>query len=349
MVDIMKYDTNRITETEADLFEEAAVALLNYTDHIAEVTLIALATLADIVTDEEAERLATSPDLAQFLLTILKKSLTSHQHTYGGWRVAELVRAVCHLARNDANKLLLVEQGALPLLVDGIKSQLKDEKDGSMEAVWALSLHKDNSQSFLQNETLLDLVVEVHKDKSQSDTCRRAAEGILWQLRHELEKVEKYATVAQQFTRNSSAKSKSGHVMLSYQWAHQPLVKRLHDLLEQQGIRVWMDIHKMGCSTRQSMAEAVEKAYIVLCCMSAKYKDSLPCRQEAEYADDLRKTIIPLKMERDYKADGWLGLMVAGKLFYDFSGKYPFDTKFQELVKAVREAGARVFLQHAED
>ncbi|KAK7502884.1 hypothetical protein BaRGS_00005833 [Batillaria attramentaria] len=100
-----------------------------------------------------------------------------------------------------------------------------------------------------------------------------------------------------------------------------------------------MDIHKMGCSTRQSMAEAVEKAYIVLCCMSAKYKDSLPCRQEAEYADDLRKTIIPLKMERDYKADGWLGLMVAGKLFYDFSGKYPFDTKFQELVKAVREAG----------
>ena len=38
--------------------------------------------------------------------------------------------AVRRLARNDANKRLLVEQGALPLLMQGVKSTLNDEKSG---------------------------------------------------------------------------------------------------------------------------------------------------------------------------------------------------------------------------
>ena len=31
------------------------------------------------------------------------------------------------------------------------------------------------------------------------------------------------------------------------------------------------------------------------------------CRTEAEYAYNLQTQIIPLKVEKDYKADGWLG------------------------------------------
>ena len=41
-----------------------------------------------------------------------------------------------------------------------------------------------------------------------------------------------------------------------------------------QGFRVWMDIDNMGGSTLQAMAEAVEDAFVVLTCMSQKYKDS---------------------------------------------------------------------------
>ena len=39
-----------------------------------------------------------------------------------------------------------------------------------------------------------------------------------------------------------------------------------------------MDIDQMGGSTLQAMADAVEKASIVLMAMSQKYKDSPNCR-----------------------------------------------------------------------
>lgn len=55
------------------------------------------------------------------------------------------------------------------------------------------------------------------------------------------------------------------------------------------------------------MADAVEKSAIVLLCMSRKYKESPNCRTEAEYAYKLEKTLIPLKVEKSYEPDGWLG------------------------------------------
>ena len=54
---------------------------------------------------------------------------------------------------------------------------------------------------------------------------------------------------------------------------------------------------------------------------------------EAEYCFNLRKPIIPLKMDDGYRADGWLGMLIGTKLFFDFSGKYPFDEKVDGLLK----------------
>ena len=39
---------------------------------------------------------------------------------------------------------------------------------------------------------------------------------------------------------------------------------------------------------------------------------------EAEYTYQLRKPFIPLRLEAGYKADGWLGIMVGTKLWFDF-------------------------------
>ncbi|MGH0147470.1 UNVERIFIED_CONTAM: hypothetical protein FKN15_010567 [Acipenser sinensis] len=44
------------------------------------------------------------------------------------------------------------------------------------------------------------------------------------------------------------------------------------------GIKVWMDVEHMAGSTLQAMAEAVEKAYVVVICISPKYKESPNCR-----------------------------------------------------------------------
>lgn len=67
-----------------------------------------------------------------------------------------------------------------------------------------------------------------------------------------------------------------------------------------------------------------------------KYKESANCRREASYANDLKKPIVPIIMEQDYKADGtwgWLGLIIAGKLYYNWADPKRKDEQFQELLK----------------
>lgn len=45
-----------------------------------------------------------------------------------------------------------------------------------------------------------------------------------------------------------------------------------------EGYAIWIDIEKMGGSTLEAMAHAVENAAVVLVCMSEKYKQSPNCR-----------------------------------------------------------------------
>ena len=44
----------------------------------------------------------------------------------------------------------------------------------------------------------------------------------------------------------------------------------------------------------------------------------------------------------DYKPDGWLGILVGTKLFYDFSGKYEFQGKLDQLLKEVRRLDSQI-------
>ncbi len=44
-------------------------------------------------------------------------------------------------------------------------------------------------------------------------------------------------------------------------------------------------------------------------------------------------------MQREYKPDGWLGMIKGTKLFFDFSGKYDFNKKLIELSRELGERG----------
>ena len=57
---------------------------------------------------------------------------------------------------------------------------------------------------------------------------------------------------------------------------------------------------------------------------------------EAEYAYHLKKIIIPCKMEPDYDATGWLGFLIGtSNRLFDFSGKYHFEKKMEELLREI--------------
>eukprot|EP00730_Choanoeca_flexa_P008075 TRINITY_DN12437_c0_g1_i12.p1 TRINITY_DN12437_c0_g1~~TRINITY_DN12437_c0_g1_i12.p1 ORF type:complete len:327 (+),score=51.27 TRINITY_DN12437_c0_g1_i12:1125-2105(+) len=87
----------------------------------------------------------------------------------------------------------------------------------------------------------------------------------------------------------------TGHVMLSYSWAHQKFMLMIKEWLEAEGFKVWMDVEQMQGSVLEAMAGAVEAADCIVVCMSPEYKESNACRTEGEYAYRLKKPVIPIK------------------------------------------------------
>ena len=110
------------------------------------------------------------------------------------------------------------------------------------------------------------------------------------------------------------------HVMLSYNWDHQTVIKRINTALQSRCYNVWIDIEKMQGSTVEAMSSAVEGAAVMCYGISQAYKESTNCRMEAQYAFQQQKDMVPLMMEDGYRAKGWLGMLLAVRLYYQFCG-----------------------------
>lgn len=120
--------------------------------------------------------------------------------------------------------------------------------------------------------------------------------------------------------------------MISYNSGSREMCLKIKAFLEYHGHRVWIDVENIGGSSLEAMANALENSKAVLMCMSEKYKQSANCRAEAEYAFQLGKPIIPLIMQKGYRADGWLGIILGSKIFVDFQ-KYELQECFRRLSK----------------
>jgi hypothetical protein len=82
------------------------------------------------------------------------------------------------------------------------------------------------------------------------------------------------------------------HIMLSYQWDHQPIIKRIRDSLKRAGYRVWLDVDHMRGSTMDAMSDAVDEAAAMCFGVSAAYKESSNCRLVSFWLDIL--PILPI-------------------------------------------------------
>ena len=124
---------------------------------------------------------------------------------------------------------------------------------------------------------------------------------------------------------------KQPKIMISYQWDSQQDVLKLHDALKKYGYDLWIDVNSMSGNIYGGMSKGIEESSIILLCMTSKYEQSESCNSEFEYAKDKKKKIIPIYLEKGYEASGSLGLIVAGKLYFDFTNKSLFESKILEL------------------
>lgn len=65
-------------------------------------------------------------------------------------------------------------------------------------------------------------------------------------------------------------------------------------------------------------------------------RTSIYLLSEAENTFRCGKQYIPLIVQKHYKPDSWLGALLGAKLYIDFSGKYQFEPKWNELIKELQ-------------
>lgn len=136
-----------------------------------------------------------------------------------------------------------------------------------------------------------------------------------------------------------SAKKNKGHLFISYCWKEKEFVAKLREGLKKEGVEVWIDVERITGSIYDAMAQAVQNAAVVLICVSKGYKQSCNCQLEAEYTFQMRKEMIPIMVEKGYRPDGWLGLLVGAKLYIDFCGEYSFQTQMNSLLRQLEIMG----------
>jgi hypothetical protein len=145
-----------------------------------------------------------------------------------------------------------------------------------------------------------------------SDAAKCSAAGARFQLDSE---VRRKAAASNGSTRRPK------HVMVSYNWDHQPTILRVVAALQARGYDVWVDVEQMKGSTVDTMARAVENAAVMVMGVSRAYKESTNCRLEAQYGMQREVEAVPLLLEEGYQADGWLGMMMGTKLWFGLYGE----------------------------
>ena len=313
---------------DRELFANREQTLLHFArkkdPKIAALSLLALAYLVDENTNH---LILADENLLSFIIILLDVAWQSEdRRRCYGYSAKELAEGLSHLAINDTNKTILGQNGVIPVLISVIKTSNEDEEKASAtRALWMLAFDDNNKGEVRQEEGAMDILHQLQQSKNSE--VQKAAAGALWELEGKT-------------ARQSSEKIEStgNHVMISYQWDSQEVLVEVKNRLQASGYRVWMDLEQMKGSTLEAMAEAVENASAVLVCVSRRYKESQNCRSEATYAYDLKKDIIPLMMERNYKGDGWLGIIVTGKMWFDFQSKHVLE---QSVTKVIKELGGR--------
>jgi len=180
----------------------------------------------------------------------------------------------------------------------------------ALEILLALSFNNDACSILKQNQNFINHIRNLSGNNNLDKSgLKRPAERLLWKLEKEEEAIAK-PTILNSYKYD---------IMISYSHKDTQLCLLIHEQLVKDGFRVWIDKDCLRGSTMIGMANAIENSEYVLICMSNNYKQSVYCQSEAHYAFERGCRLIPIIIESNYKPDGWLGIIVSGKIYVDFA------------------------------
>lgn len=138
---------------------------------------------------------------------------------------------------------------------------------------------------------------------------------------------------------NKSSNCNKSHIMLSYQWNNQKLVKQIADSLKKNNIRIWFDIAgDMKGNINTAMANGVENAAIIVSFNTTAYSKSVNCQKELTYASQLKKTIVPVLLEDHTNfEDTWLGKIIISLEKIHMNDDKQVDATLKSLIEQIHE------------
>ena len=257
------------------------------------------------------------------------------------------IKTVTVMAVSDANKMLMLQsEGAIETLLHGLlldsPRRSEDGADALQEACSALllslALFGPWAEALRAHPGAVRALHDLLDGDAGTEASRQSAESTLFEL--EGRKAKGPSSAKDGGGIGSSAK----HVMISYCWEEQPVIKRVCASLVRRGYAVWIDIEQMTGSTVESMAAAVENAEVMLVGVSRQYKESTNCRLEAQYAMQREVPTVPLMLVDGYRADGWLGMLIGTRMWYSFYGPVLledslFEGRMSELCRDLGDRG----------
>jgi hypothetical protein len=287
------------------------------------------------------------------------KSVCCVTHLDTQWSLINLLKALYHMAVCDKLKYDIYYKQHMNKYLRMIIYHGNDvEREYCLNLLWQLCFDKQIALDVKEDNALFDFISNLAGSESKSNerNVQKYASGILWMINKKLNassptecqannqnenQVVKFSGEQQQVpTQNDESnviniKSIASvfinkHIMISYNRDSRDLCLQIKGELESLGYRIWIDVEDIHGSSLESMAKAIEDSFCVLMCMTEKYKQSTNCRAEAEYAFQLNKPIIPLIMQKDYKPDGWLGIILGSKIFVNFT-RYEFSECMRRL------------------
>lgn len=206
--------------------------------------------------------------------------------------------------------------------------------------IWSISFHEIYQEKLRRNTMLVHTITNLSSSSSlyasienrsiPKDLCslKKAAEGILWNLK---------SSTKETTTNDQEKRKEKPMAMISYCHSDASFCRELSERLSKE-IPVWVDFKEKTEAIAHSddlweqIAAAMEMSTVIILIVSKEYYDSKSCRQELCYAaDTLRKRIIPVYAPySQYRANGWLGIRIAGQKYVHF-GRKLFNDAVKEL------------------
>ncbi|XP_077863669.1 uncharacterized protein LOC144348043 [Saccoglossus kowalevskii] len=149
-----------------------------------EVATMTLLTLSYIIESDKIHYIEPKESYIAYILEILKRAIDDPRllgkSDDGGYSASEIVVGLGNIAACDQNKVTIVDQGAVPLLVDMLKLDEPVVVEGAMNTLWVISQLEKNKKRMVKVKELKSSLLQYSKYANVE--LKQAADRVLLSL-----------------------------------------------------------------------------------------------------------------------------------------------------------------------